>query len=82
MAEEVFALFDDNLFGHLIRDDKPNKKQGVYSATHINRKWTFAVLSLVCYTAVFGVVTQRSSNDSSWNDTQEERCVTTLKTAV
>ena len=30
---------------------------------------------LVCYTAVFSVVTQRSSP-------QEERCVTTLKTAV
>ena len=30
---------------------------------------------LVCYTAVFSVVTQRSSSG-------EERCVTTLKTAV
>ena len=30
--------------------------------------------SLVCYTAVFSVVTQRSSG--------EERCVTTLKTAL
>ena len=32
---------------------------------------------LVCYTAVFSVVTQRSSWVSG-----EERCVTTLKTAV
>ena len=31
--------------------------------------------ALVCYTAVFSVVTQRSSSG-------EERCVTTLKTAV
>ena len=30
---------------------------------------------LVCYTAVFGVITQRSSP-------LEERCVTTLKTAA
>ena len=33
--------------------------------------------SLVCYTAVFSVVTQRSSSQSG-----EERCVATLKTAV
>ena len=33
--------------------------------------------SLVCYTAVFSVDTQRSSPLSG-----EERCVTTLKTAV
>ena len=32
---------------------------------------------LVCYTVVFSVVTQRSSPLS-----EEERCVTTLKTAV
>ena len=32
---------------------------------------------VVCYTAVFSVVTQRSSLLSG-----EERCVTTLKTAV
>ena len=35
------------------------------------------VIKLVCYTAVFSVVTQRSSPLS-----EEERCVTTLKTAV
>ena len=34
-----------------------------------------AIFTLVCYTAVFRVVTQRSSP-------QEERCVTSLKTAV
>ena len=36
--------------------------------------------NLVCYTAVFRVVTQRSSPLTAVSG--EERCVTTLKTAV
>ena len=42
--------------------------------------WVFperALVLLVCYTAVFSVVTQRSSPFCG-----EEHCVTTLKTAV
>ena len=35
-----------------------------------------SALHVVCYTAVFSVVTQRFSSRT------EERCVTTLKTAV
>ena len=39
--------------------------------------WEQFIHNIVCYTAVFSVVTQRSSSQSG-----EERCVTTLKTAV
>ena len=46
------------------------------SATGIPRNKS-AGPGLVCYTAVFRVVTKRSSPQSG-----EERCVTTLKTAV
>ena len=41
----------------------------------VNEIEAMAIFTLVCYTAVFRVVTQRSSP-------QEERGVTTLKTAV
>ena len=50
---------------------------------HLLRQFSMQIISpwgsetLVCYTAVFSVVTQRSSPLSG-----EERCVTTLKTAV
>ena len=40
----------------------------------------YTVPTLVCYTAVFSVVTQRSSPLTAISG--EERCVTTLKTAV
>ena len=43
-----------------------------------NEKCKYAMHIVVCYTAVFSVVTQRSSPLTSG----EERCVTTLKTAV
>ena len=37
---------------------------------------------VVCYTAVFSVVTQRSSQQTAVIISREERSVTTLKTAV
>ena len=52
---------------------------------HWNRRnlaYVLACIAVVCYTAVFSVVTQSSFPQTAAVYSGEERCVTTLKTAV
>ena len=58
--------------------DTPPSRSARHSLAPLQKSRRKSPFLLVCYTAVFSVVTQRSSPLTSG----EERCVTTLTTAV